>query len=490
MIACLRQLTMADASLKEKTAKGLLWGGLSNGLQQVLNLLFGILLARMLSPADYGMVGMLSIFSLIAGTLQESGFISALANRRTVGQRDYDAVFWFSAGVSLLLYAALFFLAPLIARFYGEPGLVPLARYSFLGFLVASLGTAPSAYLFRNLMVRQKAQSAILALVVSGVAGVAMAYRGFAYWGIATQGLLYTAVVTACYWHFSDWRPTLRVDLRPLRGLYAYGSRLIVTNVFTHVNNNFFSVVLGRFNTGADVGNYNQANKWNTMGHTLISGMVGGVAQPVLARVGDDRGRQIRVFHKMLRFTAFVSFPAMWGLSLVAPELITIAVTDKWAASAGILRLLAVGGAFVPIVTLYANLVLSRGRSDWFMRSNVAQGLLQLGIALLLYRHGLFVMFSAYVAVNVAWLFVWHGMARRMLGLSLSAAVRDVAPFAAVAALAMGAALAASAALSSVYAALAVKVAVAAAVYAGVLYLSGAATFRECMSYLLKKQVQ
>ena len=133
---------MTEPSLKEKTARGLLWGGLSNGLQQGLNLLFGILLARMLTPADYGMVGMLTIFSLIAGTLQESGFISALANRREVSQRDYDAVFWFSAGVSLVLYAVLFFMSPLIARFYGEPELTPLARYSFLGFLMASLGTA------------------------------------------------------------------------------------------------------------------------------------------------------------------------------------------------------------------------------------------------------------------------------------------------------------------------------------------------------------
>ncbi len=481
---------MADASLKEKTAKGLLWGGVSNGLQQLLNLLFGILLARMLSPADYGMVGMLTIFSLIACTLQESGFISALANRRTVGQRDYNAVFWFSAGVSFLLYVVLFFSAPLLARFYGEPELTVLSRYVFLGFLMASLGTAPSAYLFRNLMVKQRSMSAVVALVVSGAVGVALAYHGYAYWGLATQSLAYTATVTACYWLFSGWRPTWSVDLRPLRGLFGYSSRLIVTNVFTHVNNNFFSVILGRFYTGTEVGNYNQANKWHAMGHTLISGMVGGVAQPVLARVGDDPVRQTRVFHKMLRFTAFVSFPAMWGLSLVAPELITIAVTDKWAASADILRLLAVGGAFVPFVTLYSNLVLSHGRSDWFMRSNIVQGLLQLVVALVLYRYGLFVMFSAYVGINVAWLFVWHTMARRMLGLTLFSVLRDVIPFAAIAAVALAIAYAASASLSSVYASLAVKVAVAAAVYAGLMYLSGAATFRECMAYLLKRQVK
>ena len=136
---------MAEPSLKEKTAKGLLWGGVSNGLQQGLNLLFGIVLARILTPADYGMVGMLTIFSLIAGTLQESGFISALANRKEVDQRDYNAVFWFSAGISLLLYVTLFCCAPLIARFYSEPELTALARYLF------SVSSSPASVRHRAL---------------------------------------------------------------------------------------------------------------------------------------------------------------------------------------------------------------------------------------------------------------------------------------------------------------------------------------------------
>ena len=147
---------MAEQSLKEKTAKGLFWGGLSNGVQQLLNLFFGIFLSRILNAEDYGMVGMLSIFSLIAGSLQESGFTAALANKRDISHKDYNAVFWFSTGLSACLYLILFLCAPLIAEFYHTPELTALARYTFLGFFVASLGIAHSAYLFRNLMVKQK----------------------------------------------------------------------------------------------------------------------------------------------------------------------------------------------------------------------------------------------------------------------------------------------------------------------------------------------
>ena len=170
-----------EQSLKEKTAKGIFWGGLSNGIQQLLNLLFGIFLARLLSPADYGMVGMLTVFSLLAGLLQESGFTAALTNLKKAEHRDYNAVFWFCAGLSCLLYTLLFFAAPLIAHFYHTPEITPLARFVFLGFVCAGLGIVPSAYMFCNLMVKQRAISQITGLIVAGFTGITLAYFGFAY---------------------------------------------------------------------------------------------------------------------------------------------------------------------------------------------------------------------------------------------------------------------------------------------------------------------
>ena len=170
-----------EQSLKDKTAKGLFWGGFSNGIQQLLNLVFGIFIARLLTPSDYGMVGMLAIFSLIAGSIQESGFTAALVNKKEVTHKDYNAVFWFNIITSLCLYLVLFLCAPLIAYFYKVPELTPLARYSFTGFFIASLGISHSAYLKRNLMVKQQAMSSVIGLTVSGIAGVTLAYLGFSY---------------------------------------------------------------------------------------------------------------------------------------------------------------------------------------------------------------------------------------------------------------------------------------------------------------------
>ncbi len=477
---------MSDQSLKDKTAKGLLWGGLSNGAQQLLNLVFGIFLARLLTADDYGMVGMLSIFSLIAASIQESGFTAALANKKDIRHEDYNAVFWGSFLIGSTLYIILFFCAPLIAAFFHQPELTALARYSFLGFLISSLGIAHNAYMFRNLMTKQKALSNMTALALSGIVAIILAYCGFAYWGIATQSLVYISTNTLLYWHFSGWRPSMRIDLSPIRNIIGFSSKMLFTNIFNHINNNLFSVILGRFYSEREVGYYNQANKWNYMAHILITGMIGGIAQPVLAQTTDEKERQRQIFRKMLRFTSFVSFPALLGLSLIAPEFITIAITDKWLPSAEILQLLSIGGAFIPLTTLYSNLIVSKGKSNIYMWNTIVLGLLQLAIMLLTYPYGIITMVKIYVAVNILWLLVWHFFVWREIQLSIIHALMDILPFAAAATAAILTAHFVSAGIGNIYLSLTAKIAIAASLYILIMWASRSAIFRESVEYFKK----
>ena len=184
-----------NRSLKEKTAQGLFWGFMSSGGMQLLNLIIGIFLARLLTPQEYGVVGMLAIFSLIAINLQDSGFGVALINIKNIRHNDYNSVFWFNIGMTLLLYVLLFLSAPLIAAFFHQPCLVKLSRFLFLGFVFSALGITPNAVLTRNLMVKEKAIITLLALLVSGIVGVTMAFKGFSYWSLATQQVLYNLIV-------------------------------------------------------------------------------------------------------------------------------------------------------------------------------------------------------------------------------------------------------------------------------------------------------
>lgn len=480
---------MTAKSLKEKTANGLLWGSINSGAQQALNLVFGIFLGRLLSPADYGMVGMLTIFTLIASALQESGFISGLNRKKVVTDADYNAVFWFNVLCSVSIYVVLFFSAPLIATWYRQPALIPLARLSFLSFVISALNTSPRAWLFRNMRVRETAIITMVALVCSGVIGVVLAWKGFAYWGIAIQNIVFCLMLTIGSWWFADWHPTWHIDLRPLRGMIGFSSKLLATNIFTHINNNIFSIFFGRFYGEKTVGYYNQANKWTGMGYTMLTGMVWSVTQPLFARLSyDEPERMQRVFRKMLRLTAFLSCPCLFGLALVAPEFITITITSKWLVSAHLMQILCVGGAFVPIASLYSNFVVSQGRSNIFMWNTIAQCLVQMLLLLVLYPFGVETMVVAYVVVNTLWLLVWHYFVFRLIKLPLYHALRDIVPFVLIALVAMAVAWwAANLLASNVYFSIVVKIVVAALVYMALLRLLGAQIMSECLDFVKSK---
>ena len=480
----------AEHSLKHAVAKGLLWGGMSNAFCQLLNLFFGIFLARILGPEDFGPVGMLAIFSAIAGSLQDSGFVAAIANRKEVGHDDYNAVFWFNVLISFAMYALLFVAAPLIVDFFNEPSLLWLSRYMFLGFLVAGFGIAPSAYLFRELKVREKSISIILSIIISGGVGIAMAVNGYSYWGIATQSILYVLVRSIVCWWYTPWRPSFKVNFAPLRYLFAFSYRLLITNVFLRVNWNVFSVIMGgnRLYSSADVGNYTKAAEWMTMGSDTVNGMVNGLAQPVLAKVADDKQMQLHVFRRMLRFTAFVSFPLLLGLSLVAPEVIVITITDKWIESAHMLRILALWGAFMPIQSMFTNLLVSCGKSMVYMWGTMVQGVIVLLLLVFMSPLGIDGMLSTYVVFNALWIFVWRHFAGKEISLTLGMFLKDTLSFVLLSAAVMLLTYWITQPIDNIYTLLAVRVALAAFLYLLVLLLVRNKELDEALNYLLKRK--
>ena len=474
-------------NLKHTVAKGFLWGGMSNAVCQILSLFFGIFLARILTPSDYGPIGMLAIFSAIAGSLQDSGFVVAIANRKKVGHDDYNAVFWFNILISLFMYVVLYACAPLIADFFNEPVLVKLSRYNFLGFVVAAFGIAPSAYLFRELKVKQKSIALMLSIAFSGMVGIAMALNGYSYWGIATQSIVYVLVRTIVCWYFTPWRPSFKVNFAPLKYLFAFSYRLLITNVFQRFNWNIFSFILGKFYKN-DVGNYTKAAEWFNMGGEVVNGMVNAVSQPVLAKVVDDNERQLRVFRKMLRFTVFIAFPLMLGMSLVSEELITVVIGEKWLESAKMLKILAVWGAFMPIQSMQTNLLVSRGRSQIFMWGTIAQGLLTLAILLAMSFFGIKTMLITYCVFNIIWLFVWNFFVKKEILLTYSMFIGDILKYILLATAVMFITSYMTAFIENIYTLLVSKIAIAATLYILAAYIIRSEELYEIVNFLFKRK--
>ena len=475
-----------EGGLKEKTAKGLLWGALNSGSTQLLNLIFGIFLGRLITPAEYGIVGVLSIFTLIAGNLQSSGFTQALVNLKAPRNEDYTAVFWFNTLTSFVLYALLFLSAPLIARFFHQPCLVEVSRFVFLSFVISSFGIAHNAYMTKNMMNRELAIIGAIALLCSGGVATFLAFYGFSYWSLAWQQIIYIVVLNIGRYYYTPWRPSWHFTFEPVRKMFGFSVKILITNIINTLSNNILTLLFGRLYPIKAVGDYSQAYKWNTMASAFVANAVGQVAQPVLASVKEEQGRSVRVFRKMLRFTAFLSFPAMFGLAIISNEFILLTIGKRWIDAVPLLQMLCIGGAFVPFYTLYQNVAISNGRSDIYMFCNIAQIVLQLVIIGFFYHLGINTMVMVYTLFTIAWLFVWQWTARRIIGLRFWEVIKDVMPTLCIALLVMATTYFVTLSLHHLLLLLICRILIAALLYAAIMKLLHVEMMDELLHFIKK----
>ena len=479
---------MTNETLKEKTAKGLFWGGLNSLTQQVIGVIFAIILGRLLDNADFGMMAMISVFSLIATTLQNSGFPTALANMKEPHDNDYNSVFWFNIIVGFSAYTVLFFCAPLIADYYNEPRLIPLCRYAFLSILIASFGTAQNAFLFKNLRAKQQAKAAMVAVLIASSTGVACAFAGLAYWSLATQGLVYVSINTLMAWHYSPWRPSLKnITFEPAKRMFRFSFKILLSNITNIINNNILNFLLGHYFTARDTGNYNQAYQWNSKCFSLVQSMVNQVAQPVLVDLQNEGERQLNAFRKMMRFAAFLSFPLLLGFGLVAKEFIVLTVGPKWIVSVGYVQILCFAGATMPLSTLLSNMVISKGKSNLYLYCILGLGIIQIAIMLLLWPYGIKNMVIAYTLINIMWVFVWLFFVKRLTSYGLWFFIKDTTPFALAAFAVMAATHFATASIHTLWLLLICRIAMAMLLYYAVMRMARVQILAECQQFIMKK---
>jgi len=476
--------------LKERTEQSLFWSVLNNGTLQVLNILFGVVLARLLTPGDYGIVGVLTIFTLIAGNLQSSGFTQALINIKKPEANDYNSVFWFNVIVSVLMYAVLWFCAPLIARFFHQPVLVEVSRFVFLAFLISSLGIAHAAYMSKNLMNKEVAIINLIALVCSGSVGVILAFNGYRYWSLAWQQVIYITVLNLGRYYYTPWHPSWQIDFGPVKRMFGFAVNILFTNIINTLSGQILTFIFGRFFPISQVGNFTQANKWNTQAHTFVSGALGQVVQPVLVKVGDDHERLKRVFRKMMRFTAFLTFPVLLGLALVANEFVTLVLGKEWIHCIPLLQVLCIAGAFMPFYTVFQNLAIGCKRSDMYLWCNIGLIIAQISIILLCYyffSQSIIVVVAVYSALLIFWLLVWQLVAYRLIGVTLTETLLDTMPFMLITIASLGIAYLSIMFIDNDILRLIFKIIIGAVIYIATMKLAHVKIFEESLEFFKKK---
>ena len=269
--------------------------------------------------------------------------------------------------------------------------------------------------------------------------------------------------------------------------MFTFSVKLLITNIIGIINGNLLTVLFGRLFPISSVGNYTQANKWSGMSSSVISGAIGQISQTVFVSVSEEREREIRVFRKMIRFAAFLSFPLILGLALVSQEFIVVALGEKWAASGLLLQILCIGGAFIPLQTLYQNLIISRGRSDSYLRLVALQIVLQIILTLSLAPLGITAMVAGFSALNVCFTACWHFALQHIHPLSMFDVLKDTMPFALIAAVVMLATHYITLSVTTLWLLLLTRMMLAAVLYLVIMRLLNVAILKECLQFIRKK---
>lgn len=481
---------MAEETLKEKTAKGLFWGGVSSGMLQFFNVLFGIFLSRLLDAEDYGVIGKLAIFSAVLSTIQESGFTIALINKKNITQDDCNAVFWFNVTIGAGFYLLLYYLAPLIGEYYQSEEIISLSRFLFVSLFIGGFGIVHNAILSKKLQIKEQSVINVVSLLISGSVGVLLAYCDFSYWGLAIQSVLYIAIGTLLRWHYSQWRPTFSFKWYPIKEMLPFSYKLILTNILSQASGNIFSVILGRYYLTKDVGYYTQALKWTGMGASFVEGMVASISQPVLVQSIEDKERQKKIFRKILRFTAFLTFPLIMGLMLVANELIEITVTSKWLPCVPILRVICCWSLIQGILKLYQYTLITHGRSNIILSINLFVAITQLAVAFFLYQYGIIVMMIGYVSVFWISGFFWHYYTQKIINIRMIEVIKDITPYFIASVLSIGFSYFVIIGLiSNIYMKFAGEILLSVSIYCSIMYCFKSKIYFESISYLKSKLI-
>lgn len=476
-----------EQSLKSKTAKGLFWGGMNSGIQQVMAILIGILFLKYLSKEDYGIVGLLSIFTAIAQTLQEGGFTAALINRGKEEKKDYNAFFWFSTLLSIIFYILLFFSAPAIASFYEEPDLTLIARVLFIVLPVNAITFAPLTMMARRLMIKERAIIDIISIFISGTIGVVMAIGGYAYWALVTQTIVNVLIRAILVWFFSPFRPSFSFDFSPIKEMFPFSVKLILSSITNQIQGNIYSILLGKFYSKTEVGIYSQGGKWANMGSSVLNGMVGSVGQPMFATIQNDKTRQLQVMRKMIRFVAFTTFPVLLGIAFIGREFITV-INEEWLPCVPILQICCVGSIYGIFAHLYNQLIMSHGKSSFFFATSLVFAFLQISSAFLTLPFGLYWMAFASMLISFVSLGVTHLYASTLIPLRFTHILKDITPYLVITVAIFVVVYFITRGIESVLGRLILKIALSVLLYVFAMWKSNSTIFRESVDMILKKR--
>ncbi len=394
-----------------------------------INVIINIILARLLSPTEFGIIGSILIFTVIANTFLDSGFGASLIQKQDTTQTDYSTIFFFNLGIGAVLYGILYAIAPWVADHFNEPSLKALLRFVGILLVVNSFGLIQSTLFTKQLNFKTQSKITLISTLFSGFIAVVMAYHGFGVWSLAVQLVSAMVIKTVMLWVFSSWRPIRTFSLKSIKTLFRFGSNILVSSLLENIYQSAFSWIINARFSIQSLGFFTQAKKWQEMPVTIISNVIGGVTFPALATIQNNDLKLKFSYKKILQLQVFVNFPIMLGLMVMAKPIVAILLTSKWLPSVPFVQLLALAGMLYTLQTTNLNILKVKGRSDLYLRLEIVKKIIGVAFILVGLYWGIYGLVISMVATAYVSYFINSYYSGRLINYPVREQLADLAPY-------------------------------------------------------------
>ncbi len=419
---------MPEQSLKDKTVKGVAWSAIDNVAHYAVSFIVSIILARLLSPDEYGLIGIVGIFTAVCTTLINGGFGSALIRKKDATDEDYNTAFIVNLCMSLLLYFVIFLCAPLIAKFFEREELTDLTRVSSVGMIVGALALVQQTRLTKRIDFKTQTKITLIASITSGVIGIIMAILGFGVWSLVAQGLSSQILKTIFLWVFNHWLPKLSFSKASFKELFGFGWKIMISGLLDTVWKELYQVVVGKFYSPATLGQYTRAKGFSQLFSNNLTGVIQRVTFPVLSNIQDDKARMISAYRRIIKTTMFITSICMFFLGAISEPLLFCLIGPKWHEAATFLPLICVTGSLYPLHAINLNMLQVQGRSDLFLVLEVIKKILALGPLFVGAYVGIMPMLYTNLLFSIISYFLNSYWTGKLLGYTCWMQLKDIAP--------------------------------------------------------------
>lgn len=415
-------------SLKTKVLTSLLWRFMERSGTQGIQFIVSVVLARLLLPKDYGVIGLITVFIAVASVFIQSGFGTALIQKNEVDDEDYSSVFYLSLSVSTVLYIVLFYTAPLIAGFYTEPTLIPILRILSLTLPLGAINIIQNAVLSRGMKFKKSFFVSLGGVFASGIVGIVMAYCGYGIWSLVYSQLSGQVVSTSILWFTIRWRPRLLFSFEKLTELFRFGSKLLYSGLLDTTFNNLYPLIIGKLFDPSILGYYNRGQSIPSLIVNNINGTISGVMFPALTSCQNDRILLKKIVRRMIVTSTFLILPMMFGLAAVARPLVMLLLTEKWLPSVPFLQLSCITYALWPLHTANLQAINAIGRSDVFLKLEIIKKTLLIAVVVISFPFGVYAMVAGSAALSLVSTLINAWPNRTLLNYTYKEQLLDILP--------------------------------------------------------------